>query len=79
MAIATYSVENQINRILTELNCAVSNYAAIADKLSGSRVAAALAGTNDFSTSDGEYYLGLARQMQRLAEECNRSSESAFF
>jgi len=69
--IATYSVENQINRILTELDCAVSNYAAIAGKLSGSRVAAALAGTNDFSTADGEYHLQVARDMQRLVAEVN--------
>jgi len=66
---ATYSAESQINRILNELDCAVSNYAAIANRLSGSRVAAALAGTNDFSMADGEYHLRIARQMKTLAEE----------
>lgn len=67
--IAAYSAENQINRILTELVCAVSNYAAIAGKLSGSRVAAALAGTNDFSAEDAEYHLQVARDMQGLVAE----------
>ena len=71
MSIAAYSVESHINRILNELDCAVSNYAAIANKLSGSRVAAALAGTNNFSTPDGEYHLQVARDMQRLATEAN--------
>lgn len=69
MSIATYSVESQINRILNELDCAVSNFAAIANNLSGSRVAAALAGTNDFSAEDGEHYLRVARQMKQLAQE----------
>jgi len=71
MSIAAYNVESQINRILNDLDCAVSNYAAIANRLSGSRVAAALAGTNDFSAPDGEYHLQVAREMQRLATEVN--------
>jgi hypothetical protein len=67
--LAALSHESQINQILSELDCAVSNYAAIANKLSASRVAAALSGTNDFSTSDAEHHLQIARSMKRLADE----------
>jgi len=71
MALASLSCESQINQILSELDCAVSNYAAIANKLSPSRVAAALSGTNDFSATDGEHHLQIARSMKRLADEAS--------
>src|SRR5712664_2712603 len=67
--LATLSDEMQINRIIDELDCVPSNFSEIADRHSNSRVIAALKGTNDFDPEDGQYYLGLARQMKRLAEE----------
>ena len=63
------SPENQINIILRELDCAVSNFAGIAARLSGTRVAAALSGSNDFSTEDGQHYLDIARRMKRLQDD----------
>src|ERR1700674_735824 len=63
------SPESQIARILDEVRCAPTNFTEIADRLANSRVIQALKGQNDFSPEDGEYYLGLARQMKRLAEE----------
>ncbi len=69
MALAALSAENQINHILRELDCATSNFAGIADRLSGGRVAAALSGQNDFTKDDAEYYLNVARQMKRLQDE----------
>lgn len=67
--LATLSDETQINRILEDVDCVPSNFTDIADRHSNSRVIAALKGTNDFDPGDGEYYLGLARQMKKLAEE----------
>lgn len=69
MALATLSPESQINQILAVLDCAVSNFAGIADKLSGGRVAAALSGANSFTAPDGVHYLSVARAMKRLADE----------
>ncbi len=67
--LATLSPEMQVNQILEHIDCVPSNFSEIADRHSNSRVIAALKGTNDFEPEDGEYYLGLARQMKRLAEE----------
>jgi hypothetical protein len=67
--LATLSPEMQVNRILENIDCVPSNFSEIADRHSNSRVIAALKGTNDFEPEDGEYYLGLARQMKKLAEE----------
>jgi hypothetical protein len=67
--LATFSSEMQVNRILEDIDCVPSNFSEIADRHSNSRVIAALQGRNDFDPEDGEYYLGLARQMKRLAEE----------
>jgi hypothetical protein len=67
--LATLSNEAQINRILEDVDCVPSNFTEIANRHSNSRVIAALKGTNDFDPEDGQYYLRLARQMKRLAEE----------
>jgi hypothetical protein len=63
------SPESQVNRILADIGCVPSNFTEIADRHANSRVIAALKGTNDFDPEDGQYYLSLARQMKRLAEE----------
>jgi hypothetical protein len=63
------SPELQVSRILDDIGCVPSNFTEIADRHANSRVIAALKGTNDFDPEDGQYYLGLARQMKRLAEE----------
>jgi hypothetical protein len=63
------SPELQVSRILADIGCVPSNFTEIADRHANSRVIAALKGTNDFDSTDGQYYLGLARQMKRLAEE----------
>jgi hypothetical protein len=67
--LAALSPETQVARILDEIGCAPSNFSEIADRHANSRVIQALKGQNDFSPGDGQYYLGLARQMKRLAEE----------
>ena|SRR6266481_1357194 len=67
--LAALSPEAQVNTILDDIGCAPTNFTDIADRHANSRVLAALKGTNDFDPADGEYYLGLARQMKRLAEE----------
>src|SRR2546421_2495830 len=67
--LATLSPEAQVNTILEDIGCAPSNFSEIADRHANSRVIQGLKGQNDFSAEDGEYYLGLARQMKRLAEE----------
>ncbi len=67
--LAALSPESQINTILDDIGCVVTNYTDIAGRCANSRVLQALKGQNDFSAEDGEYYLGLARQMKRLAEE----------
>ena len=67
--LAALSPESQINKILDDIGCVVTNYSEIADRCANSRVLQALKGQNNFSAEDGEYYLGLARQMKRLAEE----------
>ncbi len=67
--LATLSPEMQVNQILEHIDCVPSNFSEIADRHSNSRVIAALRGANDFDPEDGEYYLGLARQMKKLAEE----------
>src|SRR5260370_42600102 len=69
MEVGSVSAEKQINQLLTELDCATSNFAAIADRLSGGRVAAALSGQNDFTKDDAEYYLSVARQMKKLQDD----------
>jgi hypothetical protein len=67
MPLAALSSENLINEILRDLDCAVSGFAAIGgDRLSGSRVASALSGQNDFAADDAAFYLDLARRMKRL-------------
>lgn len=66
---ATLAPESQVARILDDIDCVPSNFSEIADRHSNSRVIAALKGANDFDPEDGQYYLGLARQMKRLAEE----------
>ena len=67
--LATLSDEMQVNRILEQIDCVPSNFSEIADRHSNSRVIAALKGTNDFDPEDSQYYLNLARQMKKLAEE----------
>ncbi len=67
--LAALSPESQANRILDEVGCVLSNFSEIADRHANSRVIQWLKGTNPFSPEDGQYYLGLARQMKRLAEE----------
>ena len=67
--LAALSPESQINKILADIGCAPTNFAEIADRHAISRVLQGLKGTNDFSREDGEYYLGVARQMQRLAHD----------
>lgn len=69
MPLAMLSPEAQINKILSELDCATSNFAPTVGTLSASRVAAALSGQNDFAATDGEFHLKVAREMQRLANE----------
>jgi hypothetical protein len=69
MPLASLSTETLVGEILRELDCAVLNFAGIADRLSGSRVAAALSGQNDFGKDDAAYYLNVARQMKRLQDE----------
>jgi hypothetical protein len=66
---ATLSPESQVATILDSIGCAPTNFAEIADRHAISRVLQGLKGTNDFSQEDGEYYLQLARQMKKLAEE----------
>ncbi len=66
--LAALSNEAQISRILEQINCAPTNFAEIADRHAISRVLQGLKGTNDFSREDGQYYLGVARQMKSLAE-----------
>ncbi|SRR6266481_5310480 len=67
--LAALSPEAQVNTILDDIGCAPTNFTDIADRHANSRVIQGLKGQNDFSAEDGEYYLGLARQMKRLAEE----------
>jgi hypothetical protein len=67
--LAALSPEAQVNRILEDIGCAPSNFSEVADRHANSRVLAGLQGRNDFDQEDGEYYLGMARQMKRLAEE----------
>ena len=67
--LAALSPEAQVNRILEEIRCVPSSYSKIADRNANSRVIAALKGENDFSPEDGQYYLQIAREMKRLAEE----------
>src|SRR6266849_6908529 len=67
--LAALSPEAQVNKILDDIGCAPSNFSEIADRHANSRVIQALKGQNDFSSEDSQYYLGLARQMKRLAEE----------
>jgi hypothetical protein len=67
--LAALSPEAQINRILEQVNCAPTNFAEIADRHAISRVLQGLKGTNDFSAEDGQYYVGVAWQMKKLAEE----------
>jgi len=67
--LAALSPEAQVNRILDEVLCVPSSYSKIADRNANSRVIAALKGENDFSPEDGHYYLQIAREMKRLAEE----------
>ena len=66
--LATLSPEMQVNQILEHIDCVPSNFSEIADHHSNSRVIAALRGANDFDPKDGEYYLGLARQMKRKTQ-----------
>lgn len=63
------SPENQIARILDDIGCAPTNFAEICNRHAISRVLQGLKGTNDFNPEDGQYYLGLAQQMKKLAEE----------
>src|SRR5260370_18221247 len=67
--LAALSPEAQVNTIIDDIGCAPSNFSESADRHANSRVIEGLKGQNDFSAEDGEYYLGLARQMKRLAEE----------
>jgi hypothetical protein len=67
--LAALTPENQIASILDSIGCVPSNFSEIADRHANSRVIQALKGTNDFDPEDGQYYLGLAIQMKRLAEE----------
>jgi len=64
-----HSVETRINTILNLLGCAITNFAAIANRLSASRVSAALTGVSDFGPADGEYHLQVAQAMKSLADE----------
>lgn len=63
------SPENQIARILDDIGCAPTNFAEICNRHAISRVLQGLKGTNDFNPEDGQYYLGFAQQMKKLAEE----------
>jgi hypothetical protein len=67
--LAALSAEAQVNRILDDVGCVPSNFSEIADRHANSRVIQALKGTNDFDPKDGQYYLQVARQMKKLAEE----------
>src|ERR1700687_2545476 len=67
--LAALSPENQVARILDEIGCAPSNFSEIANRHANSRVIAALQGRNDVDPEDGEYYLGVARQLKKLAQE----------
>jgi hypothetical protein len=69
MPLASLSPESQINVILANIGCAVSNFSPTVGTLSNSRVSAALAGQNDFSQEDGDYHLRVAIEMQRLVNE----------
>jgi hypothetical protein len=64
-----FSPEMQISGILREIGCAQSNFSELADRGANSRVIAALRGTNDFSAEDGAYYLHVAREMKKLADD----------
>jgi len=68
--LAALSPEAQVNKILDDIGRAVSNYSEIADRHANSRIIQWLKGVNDFvDPTDSQYYLDLARQMKRLAEE----------
>jgi hypothetical protein len=67
--LATLSPEFQVAAILDEIGCVPTNFSEIADRHANSRVIAALQGRNDFEPEDGEYYLGVARQLKKLADE----------
>jgi uncharacterized protein YerC len=67
--LATLSPEAQVARILDDVGCVPSNFSEIADRHANSRVIQALKGANDFEPEDGQYYLQVARQMKKLAEE----------
>jgi hypothetical protein len=64
-----FSPEMQISGILREIGCAQSNFSELADRGANSRVIAGLRGTNDFSAEDGAYYLHVAREMKKLADD----------
>ena len=63
------SPETQVARILDDIGCVPTNFSEIADRHATSRVLAGLQGRNDFDPEDGQYYLQIARQMKKLADE----------
>jgi hypothetical protein len=67
--LATLSTEAQIGRILDAIDCPPTNFSEIAGRHANSRVIAALKGANDFDPADGQYYLNVARQMKKLADD----------
>lgn len=67
--LAALSPESQVARILDEIGCAPSNFSEIADRHAISRVLAGIQGRNDFDPEDGEFYLSVARQLKKLAED----------
>jgi hypothetical protein len=69
LPLASLSPENQINAILGRISCAAINFSPQGSRLSHTRIVNALSGQNDFNPEDGQYYLQLAREMERLENE----------
>lgn len=67
--LASLSTENQIAQILDDIGCAPSNFSEIAARHANSRVIQALKGANDFDPLDAQFYLNVARQLKKLADD----------
>lgn len=70
MALAAYSSENKIQQAIQTLNCSVSSFAALAGLpgLGRTRITDALAGRNDFSTTEAEKLLAVVSNMEALQQ-----------
>ncbi len=66
--LASFSTEKRILDEAEALNCAINNLAVISGAVSKSRLAQALAGTNDLERRDAELILIVLREMKELQE-----------